>query len=154
MNTNNPFLKGTLGNLGNLADAFKVPQVEMEAIMSFQRENLDAFTAANKAVAEAIRTIATRQADVLSTTMAEVMGAGRDMMKVTDPQQAAAKQADMTKAAFERAIEAVRESTQTLAKSNTEAFEVLGKRVLASFTEIKQMTDSKKGESKAESKRA
>lgn len=151
MAANNPFLNG---NFGKLAETFKVPQIDLEAIMAFQRKNLDAFTAANKAVSEAIRTIITRQTDMLSAAMKEAMGASRDMMKVSDPQQAASNQAELTKAAFERTLDAVRESAATLAKSNTEALEVISKRMVASFGEIKQMTDTKKSESKAEAKRA
>jgi phasin family protein len=47
------------------------------------------------------------------------------------------KQAEIAKSAFEQALSTMREMNDTLVKSNTQAIDVVSKRVADSFDEVK-----------------
>jgi phasin family protein len=61
----------------------------------------------------------------------------RDLMATGAPEQKIAQQTDLVKAAFEKALANLRELTEMVAKSNTEAADVLTKRIGESLTELK-----------------
>jgi phasin family protein len=59
------------------------------------------------------------------------------MMAAGAPEQKIAQQTELVKTAFEKALGNLRELTEMVAKSNTEAADVLTKRVGESLTELK-----------------
>ncbi|MEW5726422.1 MAG: TIGR01841 family phasin, partial [Pseudomonadota bacterium] len=82
---------------------FKVPGVDLEALVASQKKNIEALTQANKTAFEGMQALAKRQAELLRQTMEEVTAAGKQMAEPGTAQEKAAKQAEMAKNAFERA---------------------------------------------------
>jgi phasin family protein len=117
----------------------KVPGVDMDALMQSQRKNIEALTAANKLAFEGMQAVATRQTEILRQTMDEMSKMMSDMMAAGTPEDRMAKQADLTKAAFEKSLANMREIAEMIAKSNSEAADVITQRVSATLEEIKTM---------------
>jgi phasin family protein len=61
----------------------------------------------------------------------------RELMSQGAPEQKIAQQTEVVKTAFEKALANLRELTEMVAKSNTEAADVLTKRIGESLTELK-----------------
>jgi len=130
----NPFLEFDISK--TLSD-FKVPGMDVEAMMAAQRKNIEAITAANQLAMEGMQAVIRRQAEILRASMEEASGYVNQVIAAGTPEEKAAKQAELMKAAFEKALSNARELAELLAKSNSEAAEVISKRVSESLDELK-----------------
>lgn len=126
-------------DVSKMMSDMKVPGVDMDALMQSQRKNIEAVTAANKLAFEGMQAVATRQTEILRQTMDEMSKMMSDMMSAGTPEDRMAKQADLTKAAFEKSLANMREIAEMIAKSNSEAADVITQRVSATLEEIKTM---------------
>lgn len=123
----------TLGDL-------KIPGFDMEAAMAAQRKNIEALTAANQAAVQGLQAVAQRQAEILSQAISEVSTVAQQLSSAgSNPQELTAKQAELTRKAFEQALANARELAEMVSKSNTEAFAIINKRVTESLQELKSL---------------
>ncbi len=134
MKSTNPF--GELDMTKMMAD-FRMPGVDVDGLMASQKKNLEALTTANRLVVEGMQAIARRQTEIFRQMMEESTSAMKGMMSGGSKEDAAAKQADMAKDAFQRAVTNMRELAEMIAKSNGEAFDIINRRVSESLDEIK-----------------
>ena len=126
-------------DISKMVGDFKLPGVDMESLLAAQRKNIEALTAANRLALEGVQAVAHRQAEILRQTMEETSKMVSDLMAAGTPEDRVAKQADLMKSAFEKALANMRELAEMIAKSNTEAAEVISKRVSENLEEIKSM---------------
>ena len=128
-----------------LMGEFKLSGVDMEKVVASQRRNLEALTAANQLAVEGMQAIARRQAEIFRQVMEEGSAAMKDVMGAGSPEDKAARQTELTKEAFKRAIGNMRELAEMVAKSQNEAFEVINKRVTDSLDELRDTMAKKTG---------
>lgn len=118
----------------------KIPGFDMEAIMTAQRKNIEALTAANQAAVQGMQAVAQRQAEILSQAMTEVSSVAQQLSSAaSNPKDMTAKQAELVRKAFEQALANMRELAEMVSKSNTEAFAIINKRVTESLQELKSL---------------
>lgn len=118
---------------------YKMPGIDVDALVASQKKNLEALTAANRVAFEGLQAVAKRQAEILQETMNESTKAVDQVTKAGSPAEIAAKQADLAKQAFERALGNMREMAEMVSKSNQEAANTINARISATFDEIKDM---------------
>jgi len=116
---------------------YKLPGVDVDSIVASQKKNVEALTGANRVVFEGLQAVARRQAEILQETMNEASKAVDALSKAGSPQEIAAKQAELAKLAFERALANARELAELVAKSNQEATNTINARISASLDELK-----------------
>lgn len=116
---------------------FKVPGVDVDTLVSSQRKNIDALTQANKLAYEGFQAVIKRQAEILRQTVDEIAQATKDIAEPGNPQEKAAKQAELAKGAFERSLANLRELSEMVAKANSEAFDLLNKRFTQNLDEVR-----------------
>lgn len=116
---------------------FKVPGVDVDSLVSSQRKNIEALTQANKLAYDGLQAVVKRQAEILRQTVDEIAQATKDIAEPGNPQDKAAKQAELAKEAFERSLSNLRELSEMIAKANTEAFDLLNKRFTQSLDEVR-----------------
>ncbi|MDG4549564.1 MAG: phasin family protein [Candidatus Contendobacter sp.] len=121
----------------------KIPGFDMDAIMTAQRKNIEALTAANRAAVEGMQAVAQRQAEILSQAMSEVSAIAQQLSAVGNPQEMTTKQTELARKAFEQALANMRELAEMVSKSNTEAFAIINKRVTESLQELKSLVTPK-----------
>jgi phasin family protein len=124
---------------------FRVPGFDIEGLLATQRRNIEAVTAANQLAVEGVQAVLRRQTEIVRQMVEESSSAMRDLMATGAPEQKIAQQTDLVKSAFEKALANLRELTEMVAKSNTEAADVLTKRVGESLTELKSSLQRTKG---------
>lgn len=124
---------------------FKAPNVDVEALMATQRKNLEALAAANRLAVEATQAVFKRQTDVLRQTMEQIAATGRDIAGAGSVPEKAAKQTELAKEQFERTVVNMREIAEMVARSNTEAADLLNKRFAQSLDEFRDMLLKMKG---------
>ena len=132
-------------DISKAMQGFSIPGFDVEAFVATQRKNLEALTQANQLAMEGLQAIAHRQVELARQAVEEVTSIARDIQapgsaKVEDQM---AKHADLAKQAFEKGLANMRELTTLATKSNTEAFEVLNKRLTESMEEVRDFAKKK-----------
>ncbi len=118
---------------------YKLPGVDVDSIVASQRKNVEALTSANRTVFEGVQAIAKRQAEILQETMNETTKAVDSLSKAGSPGEAAAKQAELAKEAFERALSNMREVAEMASKANEEVASTVNARISATLDEVRDM---------------
>jgi phasin family protein len=122
---------------------FKMPGVDMDAVMAAQKRNIDALNAANQLAVESMQAVSKRQMEIFQKTMEEAQSSLKDLMGAGAPEDRVAKQTELMKAAFETAISNAREVSEMMTKSQVEAADVLNKRFVESLDEMKKLMAAK-----------
>jgi phasin family protein len=125
---------------------FRMPGVDLEAVAASQRKNLEAFTQANQLAVEGVQAVVRRQVEITRQAVEEFSSMFRDFVQPsTSPEDRIAKQAEFSKQALEKGISNARELTELMTKANTEAFNVINKRVTESFDEVRDFAQKRAG---------
>lgn len=128
-----------VGELSNMLKQYKLPGVDVDAVVASQKKNLEALTSANRTAIEGLQSVVKRQAEILQETMNEASKAVDSLSKAGSPADVAAKQAELTKDAFERALGNMRDLAEMVTKSNQEATSTINSRISASLDELKDV---------------
>jgi phasin family protein len=136
----NPFLNFDIGkfDVQKIFADFKVPGVDMEALLNAQKKNIAALTQANQHAVEGMQALAQRQVEIMQQAMKSAADAAKEVVAAGGPKEAAAKQAELATAAFEQAVSNMREMAEMVSKSSNQAFSVISKRVAESLEELKE----------------
>jgi phasin family protein len=123
----------------------RVPGVDPEALMQAQKKNMDALVEANKAAAAGYQDLFKRQMAIFEETMSEAQQQLKafDAARI-DPEKTKA-QADLAKAAFEKALANMQALAETAQKANAEAYEIVSARIKESLGELRDMASKARG---------
>ncbi|HSK41094.1 MAG TPA: phasin family protein [Arenibaculum sp.] len=124
-------------DVSKLLGDFKLPGVDVEQVMTSQRKNIEALTAANQLALEGYQAILRRQGEILRQAIEQTNTMISELMAVGTPEEKVARNADMVKVAFEKTLANTRELAEMAAKSNGEAADVLNRRVSEGLEELK-----------------
>ena len=119
-----------------LAD-LKFPNLDIEAYIAAQRKNIEALSQANRLAYDGLQAVAKRQIEIVRQSLDEASAAAREVAEPGTPQDKAAKQAELAKTSFERALSNLRELGELVTKANTEAFDLLQSRFTQSLDEVR-----------------
>jgi phasin family protein len=118
----------------------KLPAMpDMEALLTAQRRNMEAMSAAHRIALEGAQAVAKRHMEIMQQTMAEMTETMRALSSTEAPQAKAAKQAELLKRAYERAVSNTKELSDLIARSNGEAISTLNKRFTEAMDEAKEL---------------
>jgi phasin family protein len=126
--------------VGDFSKSFsngKAPTVDLEGVFAYQRKNFEAFTNANQLAFDGVKAVAQRQAELAREAVEDFSKLAKELSAPASVEEKLAKQAELAKSAFEQALSTMREMNATLTKSNTQAIDVVSKRVADSFDEVK-----------------
>ena len=128
----------------NTLKQYQLPGVDVEAVLDTQRKNVEALTSANKTAIEGVQAVVARQGEILKETLEEVTESLKDVAAAGSPSEAATKQGELLKHAIEKAVANMRELAEMTSKANTDAFEIVKKRVSENVGEIKKLAEGLK----------
>ena len=121
-----------------------VPQVDTNALFQAQSKNLYALIAANQAVMAGARTLLQRQGELMQEAMNEASEAVQDMGKISDSNEAAAKQTELVQASFEKALSNTKEISDLITQNYQEAADEINQRFSESLNEIQNAVTKSK----------
>lgn len=130
-------------DLSKVMADYKMPGVDMDAIMATQQKNIDALTNANQAAVDGAQALAQRQMEMFQQAMEQVQNVAQTMTGKMNPQDFAKAQAEMMKTAMEKAISNSRELADLATKSQYEAADIMNKRYAEMLDEMKKAIDTK-----------
>ena len=123
-------------DFAKVADQFKMPGLDAQALVEYQKRNLEAFASANKIALEGAQAVIRRQAEIVRKSVEDASKALSELNAAETPQDKFAKQAELAKEAYEAAVANLRELTEMASKSNGEAADLISTRVSESFGEF------------------
>lgn len=126
-------------DLSKLLSAAKVPGVDVQALVSAQSKNIEALAKANALAIEGIQAVAKRQMEIMTQTMTEASKAVSSLNMTSDPREKTQVLTDLTKQAFEQALENMRVLADLVSQSNRNALEVISKRVTEGLDEVRDL---------------
>ena len=116
---------------------FRVPGIDVDAIVAAQRKNFEALTQVNQFAVEGLRTVAKRQAEIAQQTIEEASALVRDWTQPGAPEERLASTVEAAKQAFEKGVANVRELTELTTKASGDVFSVIARRVSEGFDEVR-----------------
>lgn len=142
---NNPFDPAKMVEMMKSADFTKMfdfsqfKGLDQSAMFDAQKKNMDALVAAQQAAAAGYQDLFQKQVTIFQATIAAAQEQIAELGNAGSPTDAAAKQAELTKKAYETALANVNELTEAAQKANAEAFEIVKARVEASVKELQSL---------------
>jgi len=118
---------------------FKAPQLpafDASSVVSFNRKNVEAATAASQALTESVQAITRRQAELARAQVEKVLKTTKDMLTGGSPEVNTSKQVELAKAIFENSLSNIREVSELATKSGFEVFDVINRRAAEGLDEI------------------
>jgi len=131
--------------------AFKMPNVDVDALIAAQKRNFEAMTEASKLAVAGAQKVASLQAEILRESIEEGAEAAREVAAAKLEDKAAA-QASYAKEAFEKGLANVRSLNELWAKTSYDAFGVIAKRISESIDEFTSLTNGADAATKAAKK--
>ncbi len=116
---------------------FKLPMFDVDKLMAAQRKNFEAIAQANKLATEGVQTVFQRNAEIMRANVEELTSLVQSLSGAGEPRDKAARQADLTKGAYQRVVTNLKAINDTVAKTNDKVFNVLNKRVVESLDEAR-----------------
>ncbi len=132
----NPF-----GDVTAMIEKFKLPGIDMSALVDARRKDIDALVEANRAAYEAMQALATKQSDMLTQAMqgiqASVKGAGSGAM--ADP----AKQAELAGQAWQKTLGDMKDMADMARKAQSDVMASITQRAAQNMQDIKNLMQVK-----------
>jgi phasin family protein len=123
----------------------KLPAMpDVESFLAASRKNLETLSAANRVAMEGAQAVARRHMEIVQSSMAEMTEAMHALAATDAPQAKAAKQADLLKQAYQHAVAHMKELSDLIQQSNSEALGLLNKRFAEAMDEVKALAQKAK----------
>ena len=133
---------GPFVDITKLMEQFKLPGVDIPAIVEARRKDIEALAEANRIAFEGMQALAQKQAEILQKSMQEAQAAMQGM--AAGPSAASAgNPGELIQQAFQRALANMRELAEMAGKSQAQAIEVVSKRVQENIEETKKLLQPK-----------
>lgn len=110
-----------------------------QELMDAYKRNLEAMSAANRIALEGAQAVARRHMEIVQQTMSELTENLRAMSAIDAPTEKAAKNAELLKKAYERAVANTKELADLIQHANAEAVSLLNKRFAEAVEEAKSL---------------
>lgn len=123
----------------------KLPALpDMEMFLAANRKNLETLSAANRIALEGAQAVARRHMEIVQSSMAEVTQAMQALATADAPQVKAAKQAELLKQAYQHAVAHMKELSDLIQQSNSEALSLINQRFIEAMDEVKALAQKQK----------
>jgi phasin family protein len=123
-------------------DKMKFPAIpDGAALMTAHQRNYEALSAANRVALEGAQAVARRHMEIMQQAMTEMNATLKTIASTEGAQERAAKQTEMMKEAYQRAIAHMREIGDLIQTSSAEAMDLLNKRFADAMDEAKALIE-------------
>lgn len=128
-----------VGDLGKLIEQFKLPGVDINAIVEAQRKDMEALAEANRVAYEGIKALAARRDEILKDALTQ----WREAMQEVAGQDAMSKAADTARQGVQQAMANFRELAEIEAQSRNKAWKVVQDRFQENLGNLQKLLQPK-----------
>jgi phasin family protein len=128
-----------LDDFKQMVEKYKLPNVDIAALVEWQRKDMEALVEANRQANEGIRALIERRNEILGETFAEWQAAVKNLTGA----DALSKQADAAGQGVEKAVVNFRELTQLEMQAHTNAWKVVQERMRENLANLQKLLQPK-----------
>ncbi len=128
-----------IGDLGKMMQKYKLPGIDIAAIVDSQKKDMEALTEANRQAYEGIKALAQRRNEILMESLAQ----WQEAMKDATGKDAMTKNAERMRKGVEKAMADMRELTQMEAESRSKAWKVVQDRFQENLANLQKLLQPK-----------
>ena len=114
----------------------KMPEFNVDAMVSAQQKNIEAMNLANKMVVDSWQGFAKKQAELWQAAVQDTGVLAQDVASAKEPTDKVAKQAAFAKTAFENGLSSAREAQEIAAKTANKTVDIVSKRWAEGLDEV------------------
>ncbi|MFT4268402.1 MAG: phasin family protein [Xenophilus sp.] len=131
----NPLDLPTMDDLKALAGQFKLPGVDVNALVEWQRKDLEALAEANRQACEGMTTLVQRRAEMLREALAQ----WQDTLKDAAGKDRLAGQTEAVQRGMQQAIDHFRELAEMEARTRNDAWKVVQDRLSENLANLQKL---------------
>jgi len=126
-------------DLKKLIEKFQLPSVDIDALIDWQRRDVEALTEANRQASEGLKALVERRNEILRETLTEWQAAIKDATSA----EAITKRAEAAKQGVQKAIANFRELSEMEAQSRSNAWKILQERMQENMATLQKLLQPK-----------
>jgi phasin family protein len=126
-------------DLKQLIEKFQLPSVDIDALIDWQRRDMEALTEANRQASEGLKALVERRNEILRETLAEWQAAVKDATSA----EAITKRAEAAKQGVQKAIANFRELSEMEAQSRNNAWKIVQGRMQENMATLQKLLQPK-----------
>ena len=139
-----PEQESILDMFSGLGSDMKLPKMDVEAVLSHHRKNLEALEKSARAAAAGASSVMSKQREALQETLGEFADMARSYGGPGNPQDFMSKQAEFARKSFEAAVKNAGEVAEIVRQSGSEAIEILRERMEEAVKEVRSGVENRK----------
>lgn len=126
-------------DLKKLIEKFQLPTVDIDALLDWQRRDIEALTEANRQASEGLKALVERRNEILRETLAEWQAAVKDATSA----EAISKRAEAAKQGVQKAMANFRELSEMEAQSRNNAWKIVQERMQENMATLQKLLQPK-----------
>jgi phasin family protein len=126
-------------DLNKLIEKFQLPSVDIDALIDWQRRDMEAMTEANRQASEGLKALVERRNEILRETLTEWQAAVKDATSA----EAITKRAEAAKQGVQKAIANFRELSEMEAQSRNNAWKIVQERMQENMATLQKLLQPK-----------
>jgi phasin family protein len=129
----------SLDDLARLLERLRLPRIDAEALLEWQRKDLEALAEANRQAYEGIKALVERRDEILRDTLAPWKEALRDAAG----KEAIARQSESAQRGVQQVIDHIRELSEMEAQARSNTWKVVQDRMQESMASLQKLLQPK-----------
>jgi phasin family protein len=126
-------------DLKKLIEKFQLPSVDIDALIDWQRKDMEALTEVNRQASEGLKALVERRNEILRETLAEWQAAVKDATSA----EVISKRAEAAKQGVQKAIANFRELSEMEAQSRNNAWKIVQERMQENMATLQKLLQPK-----------
>jgi phasin family protein len=126
-------------DLKKLIEKFQLPSVDIDALIDWQRRDMEALTEVNRQASEGLKALVERRNEILRETLAEWQAAVKDATSA----EVISKRAEAAKQGVQKAIANFRELSEMEAQSRNNAWKIVQERMQENMATLQKLLQPK-----------
>ena len=122
-------------DIKKLIEKFQLPNVDIDALIDWQRKDMEALTEMNRQASEGLKALVERRNEILRESLAEWQAA----IKEATSTEAVSKQAEAAKQGMQKAIANFRELSEMEAQARNNAWKVVQDRMQENMANLQKL---------------
>lgn len=130
----------TMESLQKLAEQFKLPGVDVNALVEWQRKDMEALAEAQREAYEGMQAVVAKRTEILAETLSQMQAAMKDMTGA----DALAKSQDAAQRGVQQAMTNFQELSKLQAEAGSRAWKVVQDRMQENMGNLQKLLQPKK----------
>lgn len=132
------------GDIVKLLEQYKLPGIDIAAIIEMRRKDIEALMTANRVALEGAQSVGHKQVEILRSTLDQLSSLIQQATASGSMTEKTTKTGELVQQVLQRALENMRELAETAYKSQSDTYAVLTKRIQENLDEARALLGPEK----------